>query len=317
MNQQSDQTLPSVEETASSDAGSAAIVDASMEDGDSNSVGLRRLWTPWRMTYVGGGRRETGCIFCNRLAANDDTESLILHRGPRSFVIMNLFPYNTGHVMIVPNQHFASPEVADVETLAEMAAMRSPVLRALRRTLSADGFNIGLNVGAVAGAGVADHLHEHVVPRWQGDANFMPILAGTMVLPELIPVTYAKLRAELSRELDAIHQVTFLVFDRDHRQVLIHADGSLPSVVPDPAEPVWKTVLREANGLGLASAEIVGWGGPALTTNPGTAFAIAADHDTDSSPPGYRWTALSEVEPVALSGTDVPSRGMGEHGKQS
>jgi ATP adenylyltransferase len=150
------------------------------------------------MRYVAGADREEGCIFCNRLAEQDDVRSLILHRGERAFVIMNLYPYNTGHLMIVPNAHVASPEDADPEVMREMALLRGPVLRALRRALSPDGFNLGLNVGAPAGAGVADHLHEHVVPRWQGDANFMPILAATMVMPELIPVTYAKLRAELA-----------------------------------------------------------------------------------------------------------------------
>ncbi|MGH2614261.1 MAG: HIT family protein, partial [Thermomicrobiales bacterium] len=144
---------------------------------------LERLWTPWRMPYVAGGVRESGCIFCNRLTENDDVRTLILHRADRAFVIMNLYPYNTGHVMIVPNAHVASPEDADPELLAQMAALRGPVLRTLRRALSPEGFNLGLNVGAVAGAGVTGHLHEHVVPRWQGDANFMPILASTMVLP--------------------------------------------------------------------------------------------------------------------------------------
>ncbi len=141
------------------------------------SGGSEWLWTPWRMRYVAGADREEGCIFCNRLAEQDDVQSLILHRGERAFVIMNLYPYNTGHLMIVPNAHVASPEDADPEVMREMAALRGPVLRALRRALSPDGFNLGLNVGAPAGAGVADHLHEHVVPRWQGDANFMPILA--------------------------------------------------------------------------------------------------------------------------------------------
>src|SRR5262249_61815597 len=118
-------------------------------------------------------------------AADDDVRSLILYRGDRVFVIMNLFPYNTGHVMIVPNDHVPSPESADEATLSAIGTLLRPTLRALRRALNADGFNVGVNVGAVAGAGVADHLHQHVVPRWQGDANFMPILASTMVLPEL------------------------------------------------------------------------------------------------------------------------------------
>lgn len=151
----------------------------------------QRLWAPWRMRYVAGGQREDGCIFCNRLAENDDVRTLILHRGERAFVIMNLFPYNTGHVMIVPNAHVASPEDADAEMLAEMAALRGPVLRALRRALAPEGFNLGLNVGAVAGAGVSDHLHEHVVPRWGGDANFIAVLAQTKVIPQLLAETRA------------------------------------------------------------------------------------------------------------------------------
>src|SRR5690606_12213301 len=120
----------------------------------------------------------------------------IVHRGESAFLIMNLFPYNTGHLMIVPNEHVASPEAASEAAIQGMAALLPPTLRALRRVLTCDGFNVGFNIGDVAGAGVAGHLHQHIVPRWKGDANFMPILASTMVLPELIPVTYAKVRAE-------------------------------------------------------------------------------------------------------------------------
>src|SRR5688572_16674807 len=180
------------------------------------------------MRYINGADREEGCIFCNRFAEHDDVQSLILHRGQRVFVIMNLYPYNTGHLMIVPNAHIASPEDGDPDAMREMAELRSPVLRALRRALSPDGFNLGLNVGAPAGAGVADHLHEHVVPRWLGDANFMPILASTTVMPELIPVTYAKLRAELSRELTGRDTVTSLILSGDGQTVLVDAAGSLP-----------------------------------------------------------------------------------------
>lgn len=151
----------------------------------------QRLWTPWRMRYIGGDADEAGCIFCNRLTANDDVASLIVHRGEHCFAIMNLYPYNTGHVMIVPNTHVANIDELTAETLTEMALLLPVLTRALRRVLNCDGFNIGLNIGSVAGAGVADHLHEHVVPRWEGDANFMPIIGDTMVLPELIPATYA------------------------------------------------------------------------------------------------------------------------------
>ena len=221
----------------------------------------QRLWAPWRMRYVSGGSRESGCLLCNRLAENDDVRTLILHRGERAFVIMNLFPYNTGHVMIVPNAHVASPEDADAEMLAEMAALRGPVLRALRRALAPEGFNLGLNVGAVAGAGVADHLHEHVVPRWGGDANFMPIVAATTVMPELIPVTYAKLRAELDRELLGATSVSSLVLARERQHALVDASGRLPQVVASEGEPLWRAALREVHDRGAAEAELAGWAG--------------------------------------------------------
>jgi ATP adenylyltransferase len=220
-----------------------------------------RLWAPWRMRYVAGGHREDGCIFCNRLAENDDVRTLILHRGARAFVIMNLFPYNTGHVMIVPNAHVASPEDADPDMLAEMAALRGPVLRALRRALAPEGFNLGLNVGAVAGAGVSDHLHEHVVPRWGGDANFMPILAATSVMPELIPVTYAKLRAELERELLGATTVSTLVVSPDREFALADANGRLPQVAASEGEPLWRAALREVHDRGAIDAELAGWAG--------------------------------------------------------
>jgi ATP adenylyltransferase len=243
-----------------------------------------RLWTPWRMRYVGGGTAEPGCLFCNRLAAGDDVRSLILHRGNRAFVIMNLYPYNTGHVMIVPNDHVASPETTDEETLGAMATLLRLVLRALRRSLNADGFNAGLNVGAVAGAGVADHLHQHVVPRWQGDANFMPILASTMVLPELIPVTYAKIRAELVRELaglaDAPVTLKLAILDQDTRHVLLR-DGALPSLTVESGQAIWGASAQFLAASGV-EAVLAGWAGPALAAFPDS---IALTYLSDQTPP--------------------------------
>jgi ATP adenylyltransferase len=225
------------------------------------SGGQEWLWTPWRMRYVAGAHREEGCIFCNRLAEQDDVRSLILHRGERAFVIMNLYPYNTGHLMIVPNAHVASPEDAEPGVMWEMAELRRPVLRTLRRALSPDGFNLGLNVGAPAGAGVADHLHEHVVPRWQGDANFMPILAATMVMPELIPVTYAKIRAELAAELAFASQVTALVIVDDRARILVDSAGRLPEIVPREGEAIWAAAIRDARERDADDAELLGWAG--------------------------------------------------------
>ncbi|HWV35839.1 MAG TPA: HIT domain-containing protein, partial [Thermomicrobiales bacterium] len=201
-----------------------------------------RLWTPWRMRYIGGQAKEEGCIFCNRLHGSDDVESLILYRGAHCFVIMNLFPYNTGHVMIVPNLHADDPSQLDAGTLHEMADLLPIVTRALKRNLNCQGFNVGLNIGSVAGAGIAEHLHEHVVPRWLGDANFMPILASTMVIPEVIPSTYAKARAELQRELLGNAEARLVVLLDDDRQLLL-VDGRLPVVAAGQDQSVARAAL--------------------------------------------------------------------------
>jgi ATP adenylyltransferase len=213
------------------------------------------------MQYVGGGTREEGCVFCNRLAENDDVQSLILHRGPRTFTIMNLFPYNTGHAMILPNDHVASPEELDDDTAIEMARSLPVLLAAIRRALAPGGFNVGMNLGSIAGAGIAAHLHQHVVPRWQGDANFMPILANTKALPELIPVTYAKIRAELERGTAPVPLVA-LTAEQDRVFVERDPDGALrlPLQHPDAPEALWS-----AGQAALARAEVsaffTGWAG--------------------------------------------------------
>lgn len=217
-----------------------------------------RLWTPWRMRYIAGGTTEDGCIFCNRLARQDDIESLILHRADHCFVIMNLFPYNTGHLMIVPHAHSAEIDRLEPQVLTEMACLLPPVVRALRRVLGCDGFNIGFNQGAIAGAGVAEHLHQHVVPRWEGDANFMPILAGTMVIPELIPSTYAKIRAEFDAELHGATVFEVVILDtEDDPAVWLHF-GRFPSVSTSQGNATWQSVIQE---LGLGDAEFVGYSG--------------------------------------------------------
>ena len=156
------------------------------------------------MAYVGragGDGDRDACVFCDRLDGDDDVAALVLLRLDRVFVILNLYPYASGHMMVIPHYHDAAIEDTPPEVLAEVAATLPLVTRAARRVLGCAGFNIGMNVGAVAGAGIADHLHLHVVPRWPGDANFMPVLAQTAVLPEALPATYAKIRLELAREL--------------------------------------------------------------------------------------------------------------------
>ena len=221
----------------------------------------RRLWTPWRMRYVGGGASEVGCLFCNGLQRDDDVASLILHRSAYSFAIMNLFPYNSGHIMLVPNEHVASPEEASADALREIADLLPPVLRALRRVFTCHGFNVGLNIGSIAGAGVAEHMHQHVVPRWNGDANFMPILGGATVMPELIPVTYAKIRAELHRVLCSDGTlVRLVVLDETSARVLIGPDGSLPTIIPVADEPIWRTAVNAIAARGI-QAHVSGWAG--------------------------------------------------------
>ena len=161
---------------------------------------MDKLWAPWRMRYVGGPKHD-GCVFCSAFDGRNDREALILHRGERTFIILNLYPYNSGHAMIVPYEHLADLDNLGSDARAQLLELADLFIAAAGAVLHPDGFNLGMNLGEVAGAGVADHLHLHVVPRWLGDANFMPIVAGTTVLPELLPVTYARLRAEIERIL--------------------------------------------------------------------------------------------------------------------
>ncbi len=151
------------------------------------------LWAPWRLLYI-KGEKEAGCIFCNRLARSNDEEDLILYRGQLSFVILNAFPYTSGHLMIVPFEHTAEVETLSDETLAEMNGLLKRSIRALKAALGPQGFNVGWNVGRCAGAGVDDHVHEHLVPRWNGDTNFMPVLADTHVMPQVLAETWKALK---------------------------------------------------------------------------------------------------------------------------
>lgn len=226
----------------------------------SNETGHERLWTPWRMRYVAGNAKEEGCIFCNRVHAHDDVSSLILHRDQHCFVIMNLYPYNTGHIMIVPNQHADDLDQLDAATLHEMADVLPIATRALRRVLSCQGFNVGLNIGSVAGAGVAEHLHQHVVPRWVGDANFMPIIASTTVMPELIPASYAKIRAELHRELSEDPDCMLLILVDDDTKIVM-AKGALPTCSAAQDQSIWKAAMSAIGGW-ATEIEIAGWAGP-------------------------------------------------------
>ncbi len=149
------------------------------------------------MAYVGGGAAAPGCIFCEAQAGDDDTRALILRRAARAFLILNAYPYTPGHLMAVVNRHVATVAEAGADELGDAMTLVAEATRALTAEYRADGFNIGINQGRVAGAGVEGHLHVHVVPRWNGDTNFMPVLADTRVLPEALEVTYRRLRGRL------------------------------------------------------------------------------------------------------------------------
>ncbi len=161
---------------------------------------MKQMWTPWRMAYI---RREKnpGCIFCDAIAAADDRANFILHRGELAFLILNKYPYNNGHLMAVPNRHVDTLESLAPEEIADMMALVALGIRALRRSANPQGFNIGVNVGKVAGAGVVDHLHTHIVPRWEGDANFMPVLADVRMIPQDLGETYEELKAAVEAVL--------------------------------------------------------------------------------------------------------------------
>jgi ATP adenylyltransferase len=159
---------------------------------------MDRLWTPWRYRYVSTAGPDSACIFCEKAASSDDRGNYIVLRAERNFAILNLYPYTSGHLMIVPYEHVGTLEGAPQETLEEMIRLTARAERALRETYNPDGLNIGMNIGESAGAGVAGHIHMHVLPRWTGDGSFMTTVSETRVLPETLETTYERLKAALS-----------------------------------------------------------------------------------------------------------------------
>jgi len=153
---------------------------------------MERLWAPWRIRYVQMGKPE-GCILCDKPKENKDTENYILYRGKENFIMLNAFPYNPGHLMVSPYRHIAALEDLTDDERNEHFAMVSRSVAVLRQVFHPDGFNIGINLGRVAGAGIDGHCHTHIVPRWNGDTNFMPVLANTKVVNEALADTYRKL----------------------------------------------------------------------------------------------------------------------------
>jgi ATP adenylyltransferase len=157
------------------------------------------LWTPWRYRYVAEVKNAVGCVFCNAQAANQDEEWLIVQRAVKNFVILNRYPYTSGHVMIVPYAHTADFSGLEKDTAAEMILLSQRVQAAIDDVYHPDGFNLGMNLGRSAGAGIADHLHMHLLPRWTGDTNFMTTVGETRLEPEELSTTYTKLRKALAQ----------------------------------------------------------------------------------------------------------------------
>ncbi len=154
---------------------------------------MKHLWAPWRMEYIKHGNSGE-CIFCVLPKSNEDEKTYILHKGPLCFVIMNIFPYSNGHLMVSPYSHVNCITKLTQPELNEMMILVQKCVELLRNIYSPDGFNIGMNLGKSAGAGFDEHIHTHIVPRWQGDTNFMPVIGETKVHPEHIRATYEKLR---------------------------------------------------------------------------------------------------------------------------
>ncbi|MGO8670343.1 MAG: HIT family protein [Capsulimonadaceae bacterium] len=161
---------------------------------------MDRLYAPWRMAYVdqpdpvNRPGPSTGCVFCDKAASDQDSRNLVVHRGEHCFVLLNLYPYNNGHLMVVPYAHLASFQDLEAPVLLDLMLLARHAQTALEHALHPEGYNMGMNLGRAAGAGIADHLHLHIVPRWNGDTNFMPVLGDTKVMPDALESSCMKIR---------------------------------------------------------------------------------------------------------------------------
>lgn len=154
---------------------------------------MKISWAPWRMEYI-GGKKEKGCVFCNRIKRRQDKKDLILHRGRWNIVILNRYPYTNGHMMVVPQRHIASLDRLGEKEGLELLAFLKKGEKCLKESMRAEGINIGINLGRAAGAGIKDHLHFHVIPRWVGDTNFWPVIGAIKGMPEHLLTTYDRLK---------------------------------------------------------------------------------------------------------------------------
>jgi ATP adenylyltransferase len=264
----------------------------------------RYLSAPWRMRYLSKSRVAPGCVFCQKLASDDDVDNLVLWRGESIAIVMNLYPYSTGHVMQLPYEHIASPEqLEEPQIMAEIATEIPKTMRALRRVLDCQGFNTGMNTGGAAGAGIADHMHMHVVPRWNGDANFMPIIGNVTVMPEALSVTYARLRAELVVEHDELRALSALVLSADRSQVLVRDDtaGSIYSTLTDHQHSLVRSMGAQLAVIGI-DASPVGWVGN---------DTVVWQASSESDPVEGRWAGISELPPIIAPLADEALRRLG------
>jgi ATP adenylyltransferase len=158
------------------------------------SVANQRIWAPWRLPYVKDASKDHDCIFCSKPAEEADAETFIVHRGERCFVILNTFPYTNGHLMVAPFEHLARLGDLDPDTVGELMALSSRAMAILDEAYGPEGYNVGFNQGRIAGAGFDSHIHIHVVPRWAGDTNYMPVIADTRVMPQSLEQSYEALK---------------------------------------------------------------------------------------------------------------------------
>ena len=166
---------------------------------------MERIWAPWRIDYILGKEKEAGCIFCDKPQSELDEETLIVHRSDGAYTIMNKYPYNNGHLLVVPYRHVS--EICDLEVEENSLLIQEvcKAIQALKKVMRPDGFNIGINLGIIAGAGIAEHVHYHIVPRWAGDTNMMPVLADVRIIPEHLRQTREKL-ARAFKKLFSVKQ---------------------------------------------------------------------------------------------------------------
>ncbi|TFH02825.1 MAG: HIT domain-containing protein [Calditrichales bacterium] len=161
---------------------------------------MKRLWAPWRLEYIKNAQEdEAGCIFCSKPAEDQDEVNLIVYRSDKCFVILNKYPYNNGHIMVVPYMHESDYTRFPDDVLLDIQRVLQLSIKAVNQSMNPHGLNVGINMGQTAGAGIADHLHYHLVPRWNGDTNFMPVLTGTKVISEALTETWRKLQTEFNK----------------------------------------------------------------------------------------------------------------------